>query len=107
MLEDALGYIVRELSRQENVKPRTKKRYESIFINYLKWLEEIDERDFISESSVQFLDGNVRKVRNSIVHGKPLDVVHDGYEITDTGIVISDKYVWEICMSIDSLAWRI
>ncbi|TMO82509.1 hypothetical protein [Pseudoalteromonas spongiae] len=107
MLEDTLGYIVSELSRQENVKPRTKKKDEPIFIHYLKWLEEIDERDLIGESSVQFLDGNVRKVRNSIVHGKPLDVVHDGYEITDTGIVISDKYVWEICIAIDSLAWQI
>ncbi|WP_156158758.1 hypothetical protein [Pseudoalteromonas rubra] len=107
MLEDTLGYIVRELSSQEQVSPRIKGRHESIFIHYIKWLEEIDERELITESSVQFLDGNVRKVRNSIVHGNPLDVVHDGYEITDTGIVISDKYVWEICIAIDSLAWQI
>ncbi|MAJ40311.1 hypothetical protein [uncultured Pseudoalteromonas sp.] len=107
MLEDTLGYIVHEVSTQKKISFRDKQRNESIFIYYLKWLEEVDERELISESSVQFLDGNVRKVRNSLVHGSPLNVVHDGYEVTDSGIVISHNYVWDICMSIDSLAWQI
>ncbi|WP_028867248.1 hypothetical protein [Psychromonas arctica] len=104
MLEDTLGYIVRELSSQKNISFRGKKRNESIFIHYLKWLEKIDDRKLTSEPSVHFLNSNVRKVRNSLVHGSTLTVLHEGYEVTDTGIIISAKYVWEICMSIDCLA---
>lgn len=107
MLEDTLSYIVRELSAKRKISFRSKRKHESIFIHYLKWLEKIDDREFISESSVQFLDSNVRKVRNSLVHGSPLTVLHEGYEVTEAGIVISKKYVWEICMAIDTLAWRI
>ncbi|MDC9511865.1 hypothetical protein PSH47_03715 [Pseudoalteromonas sp. CST5] len=107
MLEDTFGYIVRELSSHQNMTFRAKKRNESIFLYYVKWLEKIDDRDFITDPTVVFLNSNVREVRNSLVHGSILTVSHKGLEITEAGLIISANYVWDICMSIDSLAWQL
>jgi hypothetical protein len=104
MLEDTLGYIVKELSAKKNISFRKKGNKESIFIYYVKWLEKIDGAGLTSHRSVMFLNSNVREIRNSIVHGFKPKVQHKDIEVTNLGVLVSGKYVREVCMSINELA---
>ena len=107
MLEDTLSFIVKELSKEKNIQFRPKKKRESYFIYYIKWFNEIYDIDLTNDSSVCFLNDNVRKVRNSIAHGAELKVEHDGLSYSALGIQVSDSYVWEVCMSMNDLAGRL
>jgi hypothetical protein len=104
MLEDTLGYIVKELSAKKNIRFRKKGYKESIFIYYVKSLEKIDGAGLVSHRSVIFLNDNVREIRNSIVHGFKPKVQHKEIEVTKLGVLVSGKYVREVCMSINELA---
>ncbi len=104
MLEDTLGYIVKELSAKKNIRFRKKGNKESIFIYYVKWLEKIDGAGLASHRSVIFLNDNVREIRNSIVHGFKPKVQHKEIEVTKSGVLVSGKYVREVCMTINELA---
>ncbi len=105
MLEKTLSYIVKRLSEQKNIEFRGRKG-ESIFIYNIRWLEEIDGMPNSAPYSdvVDFLENNVRNVRNALVHGSQPDVTHKYFEVTDTETIISSNYVWEICISIDLLS---
>lgn len=106
MLEKTLGYIVKKLSQKKNIKFRNKGKKESIFIYNMKFLEEIDGKPNSKSYSevVNFLNDNVRNVRNALVHDCQPNVTHKYFEVIDGKIIISSNYVWEICISIELLS---
>ena len=99
-----LGYIVKELGVNKGTAFRKKHGKESIFFYYIKWLEKIDNRELSSHRPVVFLNDNVREIRNSIVHGFEPKVPHEEIEVTKSGVLVSGKYIREVCMSINDLA---
>jgi len=108
MLEDTLKVIIEKLSINKNIQFRKKARQnESIFHYYIYKMETINgdnEHTLSSINSVSFLDDNVREIRNSLVHGRLPKVSHDEIEVMETDILISGKYIREVCMSINELA---
>lgn len=106
MLEDTLKVVVPNISKNEDVifRPRDG---ESIFIYYIKWYDHIYSMDLYLDSSVVFLNENVRDVRNTIVHGGDLKVSHSGLSRSQFDIEVSDSYVWKICMEINQLIFRL
>ncbi|WP_409439840.1 hypothetical protein [Psychromonas sp. GE-S-Ul-11] len=105
MLEDTLSQIVKSLSEHKGVKITKKaKDKESIFHLNLRNLDKINKSELLSHNSIGFLNDNVREIRNSLVHGYPPRVTHDEVEVTETGTLVSEKYIWEVCMSMHDLS---
>lgn len=106
MLERSLTAIITELHKLRGLPPMKEKTYGSIFIHLIKCLEAIDGKNKNIESSVDFLQNNVRFVRNQIVHSGPLKqgVKHRWLEVENNTLKkIHSNYISEVQSAISCL----
>lgn len=102
MLERSLRSIVDEICRIKSWDVYKKKKGESDFFSLIKSLKKIDDSNI--QSAFDFLNNNVRVVRNYIVHGdgkSKLEISHKFLEI-ENGCLhkIHNEYIKEVQFAI-------
>lgn len=105
MLERSLGAIIKELYMIRDLPLPKKNKHDSCFIHLVKCLEAIDGENKPIKNTVEFLNENVRIVRNCIVHGGELHVNHRWLEVENGALQkIHGEYISEMQFSINYLA---
>lgn len=108
MLERSLYAIIKELYTLRNSPVPKKKNNVSDFIYLIKCLEAVDGENKNTKSTVEFLNGNVRIVRNHIVHRRKLDIDHRWLDVENGTLQkIHNEYISEILFSINHLGSNI
>lgn len=106
MLEKKLDAVATELYVIKGLPWHNFKDSKSFFSRYVERIESADGYVF-DASLIKFLDGNVRHVRNALVHGEPriLSISHEHLDVTD-GVLhcVRPQYVSEVIKSIRHLA---
>lgn len=98
MFEKNLDSVATELYRIKGLPWPTFQPGRSIFSQYIERLQIVDGHPF-ADSIVDFLENNVRNVRNALVHGGPrkISIEHEHLDVRD-GILrmIFPQYVSEV-----------
>ncbi|QHG64313.2 hypothetical protein [Pseudomonas putida] len=109
MLERNLDAVARELYVIKGLEWPELKRGKSIFPQYVERIEKVDGQPF-SKSTIEFLNANVREVRNALVHGglREVSIQHEDLDIKN-GILrgVSPAYVSEVIGAMRYLAMEL
>jgi len=104
MLERSLGAIIKELYILRNLPVPKREKKDSSFVHLIKCLEKIDGENKTIKSAVEFLNGNVRIVRNYIVHSGELNVNHRWLDVKNGTLQkIHNEFISEMQFSINYL----
>ena len=104
MLERSLGAIIKELYTLRSFPVPKKEKHDSSFIHLIKCLEAIDGENETIKNTVEFLNENVRIVRNYIVHSGEINVNHRWLEVKNGTLQkIHSMYISEIQFAINYL----